>query len=437
MPLPRPRRPALLAAAASLLSAAAAGAAERFPRPEFESGYVYPQNLHPAPRAPGLEWLDVGVLLLALGLASWLALRARSRAGLFALMLGCLAYFGFYRDGCVCAVGSPQNVALALADPTYLIPGTVVGFFLLPLLFALACGRVFCAAVCPLGAMQDAVILYPVRLPRWLAGVLGILPAAYLGTAVLLAATGAGFLICRYDPFVGFFRLGAPAAMLLAGAGVLLLGVFVARPYCRFLCPYAVLLRWLSPLARRRTTVTPEECVQCRLCEDACPVDAIRPPTGRRSPEDAARRRRRAVGLALLWPALVLGGAYGAQGLLAGPLARLHPTVATAEQVLAEEEGRFETTTLRSEAFRAGGRSRADLYAAALAVRADLRAGSWWLGAFLGLVIGGRLLAACVYRTRTDYAPDPAECVSCGRCYEYCPVGRGPADEDDDDDAET
>jgi len=174
-------------------------------------------------------------------------------------------------------------------------------FFLLPLVCALFFGRTFCAAACPLGAVQDVFVLRPIRVPRPLAAALGLLPALYLGVALALAAAGAGFLICRYDPFVGFFRFGGPLSSMLTGGALLLVGTVVARPYCRFLCPYGVLLNGLSRFSRRHADITPTECVNCRLCEDACPFGCIRPPTPEKAPEPrAAGRRRLAVLLALL-----------------------------------------------------------------------------------------------------------------------------------------
>ncbi|MBU4459622.1 MAG: 4Fe-4S binding protein, partial [Verrucomicrobia bacterium] len=124
----------------------------------------------PAAQPPWRAWADVGVLSGALGLAAWLALVRRSRRGLFLLAVACLAYFGFWRKGCICPVGSIQNVTLGLADPSYGIPLTVAALFLLPLVFALFFGRVFCASVCPLGAIQEMVIVRPLRLPAWLQG---------------------------------------------------------------------------------------------------------------------------------------------------------------------------------------------------------------------------------------------------------------------------
>ena len=35
---------------------------------------------------------------------------------LLALTVACVAYFGFYREGCVCPIGATQNVTLALFD---------------------------------------------------------------------------------------------------------------------------------------------------------------------------------------------------------------------------------------------------------------------------------------------------------------------------------
>ena len=253
-----------------------ARAVERFPPPDFESGHRLPDMGQPAPESGAADVVSVAALLVALALAAWLALKARSRRGMVLLSLACLAYFGFWRGGCVCPIGAIQNVARGLADPAFVLPATVIATFLLPLVFALFFGRVFCGGVCPLGAIQDVVLVRPIRLPGWLRHALGMVPFLYLGVAVLLAANGAMFVICSADPFVGLFRLSASAPRLLWGAGLLLVGTAIARPYCRFLCPYGAILNLLSRVAWRRTSITPDDCVVCGLCENACPFDAIR-----------------------------------------------------------------------------------------------------------------------------------------------------------------
>lgn len=398
----------------------------RFPQPEFEGGYERPAAVHAPARTVAMEYVDVVVLVAALGLASWLVVKRRSRRALFLLTLFSLLYFGFWRKGCVCSVGSIQNIAQAAGGSGYVVPVSVIAFFLVPLVFALFFGRTFCAAVCPLGAVQDVVIVRPVRVPRWLAQGLGLLAYLYLGMAVLLAVTGAGFLICRTDPFVGFFRLGANASGFLLGGVFLVLGTVVARPYCRFLCPYGVLLRWASRLSWKHLTITPTDCVQCRLCESSCPFGAILVPTPDKTSEGRRTGSRRVGVLLLLLPVWMLVGA-GIGRFSHEAVSRVHPTVQLAIQLVQEDAGATETTTLRSEAFRESGRSRRELMREAAAVQGQFRSGMMLVGAFLGVAVGCRLVRVSLRRTRTDYVPDRGECLSCGRCMPTCPMGKDEA----------
>ncbi|MHB9132464.1 MAG: 4Fe-4S binding protein [Armatimonadota bacterium] len=394
--------------------------AKQAPPQDFTSGYQLPITTTPFPRAEWLAYLDVAVLLAALLLATYLVYKARSRCGIFTLMVFSLLYFGFYRHGCICTVGSLQNIALATWNSQYALPITVALFFLLPLLFALFVGRVFCSGVCPLGAAQDLVLIKPVTIPRWLEHPLGLLPYFYLGAAVLFAATNSTFPICRYDPFVAFFRMNGSLAMLIFGAGFLLLSAFVGRPYCRFLCPYSVLLRLLSPFSRKQVSITPTTCVQCRLCEHACPFGAILTPTTGDHPEPRPRGRRRLALLLMVLPVLIaVGGLLGWRG--SGMLAAGNPTIRLATRVWAEEKGMVKGDTDESRAFRKLGEPNDVIYRQAGAIRRQFDLGGMLFGGWVGLVLGLKLLSLAVHRRREDYEADPAACLACGRCYQYCP----------------
>ena len=430
------KRLAIIGALLIVLPAAAAPAAERFALPDFKSGYVRPETDTPPPRAGALDYVDVAVLAAALVLASYLALRVRSRRWLWVLMAGSLVYFGLWRGGCVCPIGAIQNVALGLFGTGYAVPLAVIAFFLLPLVTALLAGRTFCAAVCPLGAIQDLVAVRPLRVPRWIDHALGLLAYVYLGAAVLFAATGAMFIICEYDPFVSFFRLlplarpaaamevfGGSTGMLILGLGFLAAGLVIARPYCRWLCPYGAVLRVLSRASKWHVAITPDECVQCTLCRDSCPFNAIQAPTTGEPRSDRLIDRRRLALLVVLVPLLVAGGGwFGAR--LGGPFSKAHYTVQQAERVRMEETGEVEGTVDMSDAFYTTHRPRADLYAEAEAVRHRFVWGSALLGIWVGLVVAVKLVHLSIRRTRTDYTPDRATCLSCGRCFEYCPVER-------------
>jgi NosR/NirI family nitrous oxide reductase transcriptional regulator len=408
--------------------AACASAQEMLSRPEIP-GYKTPDwqsaQQRAQPEATLREYLDVAVLAGGLALASYLALVRRSRTGLFLLAIASLAWLGFWRKGCVCPIGAIQNVALALSDPDYLLPASVLAIFVLPLGFSLFFGRTFCAAVCPLGAIQELVAVRPVKVPAWLEHALGLLAYVYLGAAVLFAATGTAFVICEYDPFVGFFRLSASASMLLLGGCFLLVGVFVGRPYCRFLCPYGAILGLLSKVSKWHARIPPQECINCRLCEDACPYGAIREPT---VPQTSARRalgRRRLLVVLMAVPVLVLAGTALGR-FMDAPLAWVHPTTRLAERVrleeISRESGLDVGTTDASDAFRNTGRPSRDLYAEALWLRGRFGWAGMFFGGWVGLVIGTKLVHLSIRRRREDFQPDRASCVSCGRCYWYCPL---------------
>ena len=51
----------------------------RFDRPNFYSDYQLPPTQTPQPRAPWAEYVDLALLIAALSVASWLALKKRSR----------------------------------------------------------------------------------------------------------------------------------------------------------------------------------------------------------------------------------------------------------------------------------------------------------------------------------------------------------------------
>ena len=415
------RRRVLLLAAFAVAFSMSLAAQDRFPQPDFESGYSLPETQNPAPRSQAMEYVDVGVLLLGLIVSAWLVLKTRRRTPIVVLSVAAIAYFGFYRLGCVCPIGAIQNVTLALADPAYSLPVTVLLFFLLPIAAALVAGRVFCGSVCPFGALQDLVTLNLVKLPRWLDRTLRFLAVVYLGHAVLFAATGTDFIICRFDPFVGIFRLNATLPMLLFGAAMIVLSIFLGRPYCRYLCPYGVVLGLFSRVSLVHTAITPAECISCGLCEESCPVDAIRVP-GPSLAQPAYRREKSRFLILLAALPLVLLAFWLSGRAIAPAYASLHPEVRLLRQVNLEDAGLATETTLASEAFRASQRTMAQLVDSAADASDRMAVGSSILWLFFGVAIWATAVRRFVRSPVSGHVPIRELCVSCGRCHERCPI---------------
>jgi len=398
---------------------------QRFPKPEFESGYEIPPTQLTQPKAIILEVLDIVVFLAAMSVATWMVLKKRSRKFVFWLSVFSLLYFGFYRKGCICPVGSVQNITMALFDKSYNVPLTAIIFFVVPLGFALYAGRTFCAGVCPLGAIQDIFGLRPVSLKPWIRYTLGIIPFIYLGLALLFAATGSDFIICRYDPFVGFFRHNASFMMFAIGGILLIAGIFIARPYCRFFCPYGVLLNIASRFSRKHLSIADGACVNCRLCENACPYDAIDMPTGLIVKSDNRELVKKLIIYFFITPLLVVMTGWTASKYHE-ELAMVNFKVRLANTLMNFDENQaIETIPVEITTFRSSGMTDEELYLEAEDILKDFETGSWILGGFIGLVFGITLARLTIFRYRNDYTANKGNCFSCARCIEYCPVKEG------------
>jgi len=218
-----------------------------------------------------------------------------------------------------------------------------------------------------------------IRVPPAVDAVLRLVPGVYLATAVLAAATGIGYLICRIDPFVGIFRLSAPLVPALAGVLVFGAGLVVYRPYCRYVCPYGWLLGCASAVAVRPPRIGEVKCTRCGACARACLTGAIQ------APRKAVPGKPRPS-----WQIVATGAGFlgvgAAAGLAAGPFfSRL---------------------------------------AAGAAPAAGLRLASLLWGAFLGLVFFGHHQASILLSARGEsdrYRIMPSRCVHCGRCMAACP----------------
>jgi ferredoxin len=179
-------------------------------------------------------------------------------------------------------------------------------------------------------------------------------------------------------------------------------------------------------VSRWRIAITPDYCTQCRLCEEACPFGAIRHPSAPfGAPAALTVDRRRLARFLLLLPVLVAAG-VGLGLKLGVPASRLHPTVDLAEKYLGPRETNAPRGPATPESL-ALGRAEQDpkaLLTEAVSIRQRFRVAGGFLGGWIGLAIGLKLVGLSLRHTRPDYEPDRGACVACGRCYLSCPNER-------------
>ena len=418
------RFPFIIVAAFLFCFAGDLTAASRNPPPVFETDYQLPPTATPVSLYPlsGENTVTLGIYVLFLVIAGLAVHRWRSRKILFCLAVCSVLVLGFLLRGCPCPVGMFQNIVQTIVDPTAVVSWTVVLLFALPLLAALFWGRLFCSSVCPLGAIQELTTIKNLPISDRAEHVLGLFRYFWLGIGIFCVVVGLGYVVCLFDPFAAFFHFGTLYPLLIFSIGVLGIGFFVGRPFCRFACPYGALLGMCSSLATRKVAISPGNCEQCKLCEHVCPYNAILPPNAAPTIHERRYGPLKLLGVILALPVVVfifsqLGGAIALR------LTTLHPDIQTAGLLLAEEEKWVETSGSFPETrgLVQTGTSSTEVYRRALETSNLFGLAGIGLGAWIGLVIGIKYISLSLRRRRTDYEVDPSRCFACGRCFWYCP----------------
>ena len=264
---------------------------------------VYRENYIPKeyfPERDFWQYADIAFMSFLLLAGFTVIVRRGKSRNLTFLAAMALLYFGVVRGGCICPVGSVANLAVGLKTPN-MLGRITLAIFMIPLISAWLFGRVFCTTACPLGTVQH--LLYKrkkfVRLPRVFL-IIGVASTTLVLVLTIVSALfRSRFLVCELDPYrVLFFNgyawfkqlsgfllhnpqpehvilLACSGGLLVYTAIIMIVGWWVPRPFCRFLCPYGVLLGLVSIVAFRRRTIDRDTCVLCGQCEKACPVQAI------------------------------------------------------------------------------------------------------------------------------------------------------------------
>ncbi|NYT04213.1 MAG: 4Fe-4S binding protein [Candidatus Methanofastidiosa archaeon] len=190
-----------------------------------------------------------------------------------------LIYLGFIRGGCLCVVGSLQQLSL------YAI-GAIKGnylywlmLFFLPIVFSVILGRVFCGYACPIGAWQQLMSgigsrLIKFRMPQKLDKFLKYIKYVFAALIVIVAISTRYPFFQKIDPFSYLFGFNFTLYGIISIAIVSVASIIVSRPFCRYICPYGAVLAILSRFSIYKIKAK-NGCKNCTLCDRVCETDAI------------------------------------------------------------------------------------------------------------------------------------------------------------------
>jgi len=105
----------------------------------------------------------------------------------------------------------------------------------------------YCTHICPFGSAQELAGMLNRRhkwkmSPRTTKG-LTVFREVLWGVLMLLMLCGVGFKWMDYELFTAFIFRSASVVVIVLAVVVLILSVFVPRPYCRFICPTGTLFK--------------------------------------------------------------------------------------------------------------------------------------------------------------------------------------------------
>ncbi len=227
----------------------------------------------------------------------------------------------------VCPIGCIQLFA---AHGTYFLSLYILGF--LTVIGALA-GRIICGWACPFGFLQELLYKVPVRKIEFPRALEKLRYVVLFGIVFLAAAYTKEPAFCKYICPVGTLEAGIPLMGLnpdlrmFAGfifyvkiillAVLLVIMVFIQRPFCRILCPLGAIYGFFNYISFYRLSVDKQRCsgdtrcvrvcpvshriyeespnasrcIRCLRCKTACPEKAIETGVGRKKETEKAKEK--------------------------------------------------------------------------------------------------------------------------------------------------
>ena len=159
------------------------------------------------------------------------------------MLLISLAFLGFYVGGCNCSVGAFMKFFYALfTDQKGILVFSMLIF--VPIILTFFFGRIFCGYVCPIGALQEFVAIRDkiIKIDYKWEKILKNLRIVFFILIVVISLIKQEFIFSEISPFKTIFNVNGTIIQVISASLILLISLFIYRPFCRFLCPLSLAL---------------------------------------------------------------------------------------------------------------------------------------------------------------------------------------------------
>jgi len=151
------------------------------------------------------------------------------------------------------------------------IPIAIIGILLF-IVLTFVFGRMFCGYLCPIGAIQELAYIIPIKKLKITNKIMPIVFRLIFFIMFIVLGVFFSTGVLTYLGFRDFFYLNYMSLFFYIFVALAILSVFNYRPFCRFFCPYGMLLSFTSikSIFKLRRN---DNCIDCKKCEKICPTN--------------------------------------------------------------------------------------------------------------------------------------------------------------------
>jgi len=187
----------------------------------------------------------------------------------------------------LCPFGGVATLYGLLTDGTYIqkIHASAVVLMAIVLFLSILFGPVFCGWVCPLGTLQDWISRigkklmkkrYNNLIPPKVDKLLRYLRYLVLIWVIYVTASTGKLVFEAIDPYYALFHFWtsevAVGGLIILGLTILL-SLGIARPWCKYACPYGALLGLTNKFRIFGIRRKASSCINCNRCSRECPMN--------------------------------------------------------------------------------------------------------------------------------------------------------------------